>query len=86
MPTLLEYYGISIVMNMKEKEHEPPHIHAKYSGYQMIVDIKTLSVIGSFPITQQQRVIEWVRNNQRLLLEIWDSQEFEKLKDGMNIR
>lgn len=28
MPTISHFYGIVIVMNLRNKEHNPPHIHA----------------------------------------------------------
>lgn len=33
MPTISRFYGIVITMNFVMKEHNPPHIHAKYGEY-----------------------------------------------------
>lgn len=32
MPTISVFYGIYITMHLKNKEHNPPHIHAEYGN------------------------------------------------------
>ncbi|MBO4424281.1 MAG: DUF4160 domain-containing protein, partial [Spirochaetales bacterium] len=34
MPTISAFYGIIIFMNVRKKEHNPPHIHAITSEYE----------------------------------------------------
>ena len=33
MPTISSFYGIIIVMHLRDKEHNPPHIHAITQDY-----------------------------------------------------
>lgn len=30
MPTISTFYGITIMINLRDKEHNPPHVHAFY--------------------------------------------------------
>lgn len=32
MPTISVFYGIIIMMYLRDKEHNPPHIHAFYGN------------------------------------------------------
>lgn len=84
MPTLLNYYGIKVSMNFIQSEHEPAHIHAEYGEYHILVDLDTLATKGNFPLTQQNLVIDWVKNNQELLKEIWTTQNFNLIQNNQN--
>ncbi len=37
MPTISQFYGIKITMNYND--HSPPHFHAEYQDYEVLVDI-----------------------------------------------
>ncbi len=39
MPEISRFLGIIIFMNFNE--HNPPHFHAKYGDYQIVVQIET---------------------------------------------
>lgn len=82
MPTLLNYFGIKASMNFIQSEHQPPHIHTEYSGFKMSVEILTLKTTGTLPNEQRNIVLEWVKNNQSLLLKIWDTQDFNLIKNN----
>ncbi len=43
MPTISMFYGIKIMMYFNE--HNPPHFHAKYNEFKVLIGIKDLSVI-----------------------------------------
>ena len=48
MPELARFYGI--VVKMYFDDHPPPHFHAFYGDYQVLISISELSVFaGSFP-------------------------------------
>lgn len=80
MPEICRFYGIVIKMFFKPKEHEPSHIHALYGEHIGIFDLKTLEMTeGDLPLKAQQLVVEWLKNNQSALLEMWDTQKLEKL-------
>lgn len=54
-------------------DHNPPLFHAVYEGEQVLVDIRTLSVIfGKLSPRALGLVIEWATLHQIELMEDWD--------------
>ena len=47
MPEICRFLGI--VIYMLYDDHRPPHFHAEYGEYAIIVDIETGVVEGRFP-------------------------------------
>ena len=81
MPTISIFYGIVIMMHPRKKEHNPPHIHAKYGEYKAKFDIRTGEKIdGRFPHRAEQMVTEFINKYQRELLDMWENNSFQKLK------
>lgn len=85
MPTISTFYGITIMMRLRPKEHEPPHIHAIYGEYSASFSLKDgeFLVESKFPIRASQMVKEFILENQKELLEMWETQIFKQLK-GLN--
>ena len=71
MPTLSIFFGIVIYIYWSD--HNPPHIHARYSGEEAVIAIGTLSVLeGSLPKRALAMVFEWMREHQDELLTAWE--------------
>jgi len=80
MPEISSFYGIKIIMHQKSKEHNPPHIHANYSGRQAIFSILDGSLIdGSFPAKGKNLVKEFIELYREQLLAMWETGEFTHL-------
>lgn len=80
MPEICRFYGIVIKMFFKPKEHEPSHIHALYGEHIGIFDLRTMEMTeGDLPGKAQELVKEWMRQYQRQLLQMWDTQQLGKL-------
>ncbi len=47
MPEISRFLGIIIAIFYKD--HAPPHFHAKYSDYEITIEIKEGVVNGQFP-------------------------------------
>ena len=70
MPRIAEFFGI--VVNMYTNDHVPPHFHARYGEFRVLVEIETLEIYaGSMPAPQMRCVIEWARENQERLRSLW---------------
>ena len=68
-------------MFFKPKEHEPAHIHAIYNEYVGIFDIKTFEMTdGDLPAKAQALVKEWLENNYKELIDMWETQIISKLE------
>jgi len=69
MPEISRFLGIIIFMNFNE--HNPPHFHAKYGDYQIIVQIDTGIIEGRFPKRALSHVLEWYEMHKDELLMNW---------------
>ncbi len=47
MPEISSFYGI--IISMFFSDHNPPHFHVKYQGYEATIDIATGTVKGQLP-------------------------------------
>jgi len=70
MPEISNFYGIKIFINYSE--HNPPHFHAEYGEYQVIVYLNDWVIEGKFPKRALKIVLEWAELHKDELLEIWE--------------
>jgi hypothetical protein len=67
-------------MYFSQSEHNPPHFHAIYGDYVGVIDIRTGRMLeGDLPPKALSLVQEWMKTNQKELLQIWNTQEFKSL-------
>lgn len=69
MPVVSRFLGIVIVIQYRD--HEPPHFHARYGEHEVLVEIETGRVIGSFPPRALKLVQEWRMLRSDALAEGW---------------
>jgi len=69
MPEISRFYGIIITMNYNE--HNPPHFHAIYQGYEISIEINTGLVKGTMPKRALKMIFEWLDIHKDELLEDW---------------
>lgn len=70
MPTISMFYGIMIQMFWGD--HAPPHFHAVYGEYEIIIDIRTLEIMKGFmPRRALALVLEWASLHREQLMEDW---------------
>jgi hypothetical protein len=78
MPEVTRFYGI--VVKLFFGDHPPPHFHVVYGEYNALFNIETLEMIeGDLPNRASKMVIEWATRYQTELLEMWQTQQFNKL-------
>ena len=70
MPEISTFYGIVIYMYMSE--HNPPHFHVKYQGYEATITIQDGVVTGSLPRRALRLVYEWLDQHQDELMANWE--------------
>jgi hypothetical protein len=71
MPEISRFLGIVVFMNFKD--HNPPHFHAMYGDYQIIVEINTGVVEGKFPKRALSLLMEWYEIHREELLKNWET-------------
>ena len=80
MPVISRFYGIAIKMYLRQKEHNPPHIHAIYGEYIGMFSLSDCEMFeGDMPIKEQQMVKEFIEHYREKLIEMWETQKFEFL-------
>ena len=81
MPTISIFYGIRIVMYLRNKEHNPPHIHAFYENDEATFYISNGEIYeGHLPNRAKKMVQEFVLKYQNELMEMWEGGTYKKLK------
>ena len=71
VPTISSFFGI--VIQMFWREHAPPHFHAMYGEFEILIDIRTFEVIkGSLPRRALALVLEWAAQHRVELMEDWN--------------
>lgn len=66
---------------MQWRDHNPPHIHARYGDYEVTVDINHCIIEGKFPKRALSLVLEWVELHRQELLDDWElAQKHQPLK------
>lgn len=78
MPEISRFYGIVIMMFYND--HNPPHFHANYGEYKVVVSIEEGIVSGYMPKRALKLVFEWMEMHKDELTDNWErSQQGEKL-------
>ena len=81
MPTISTFYGIIVMMYLRDKEHNPPHIHAFYGDEAATFYISNGELYeGEFPNRAKRMVKEFVLKYQKELLDMWETGNFIKLE------
>ena len=80
MPTISYFYGIIIVMYLKDKEHNPPHIHAITQDFDAPFLIENGEIMeGFFPVKAKAIVKEFVMKYRDELMDMWETGKYVKL-------
>jgi len=62
MPTIDSFNGIKI--HVYNGEHRPPHIHADYNEYEVLIEIERgIIYSGNLPNRQLKQVFDWLSGN-----------------------
>ncbi len=65
-------------------EHNPPHFHAKYQEYEIIIEINDAIVSGKFPRRALKMLFEWLDLHKDELLENWKRIENREKLNNIN--
>ena len=80
MPTICHFYEIIIVMYFRNKEHNPPHIHAITQDFDAPFLIETGEIMeGEFPPKAKALAQEFVLKYQKELNQMWETEQYIKL-------
>lgn len=80
MPVISRFNGITIRMYLRQKEHNPPHIHVIVGdcvGIFSILDGEMYE--GNIPPKSRQLVKRFISKYSERLIDMWETQNFETL-------
>lgn len=70
MPTIDIINGIKI--NVYNGEHRPPHIHAIYNEFEVLIIIENSKIYaGDLPNKQLKKAFDWLSGNSDWALEVF---------------
>ncbi|MBT8398342.1 MAG: DUF4160 domain-containing protein [Gemmatimonadetes bacterium] len=69
MPVLSRFYGIVVYMNYRD--HDPPHFHARDQNQEVLVEINSSLVKGTFPRRALRLLFDWTEIHQEELERNW---------------
>lgn len=69
MPEISRFLGIAI--KMYYRDHLPPHFHAEYREYELVVHLESGVVEGRFPRRALRLLLEWFEAHRSELEEDW---------------
>lgn len=59
-------------IQVRQRDHNPPHVHFFGAGYDVIIYLESFEFIGDFPSSAiQNEVMTWVCENQNELFKEW---------------
>ena len=74
VPVVCRFFGIVIAIYWED--HPLPHFHARYSGHEALIDIRSGNVIrGALPRRARTLVEEWRSLHIEDLLDNWERAE-----------
>lgn len=71
MLTISMFYGIIIKM-YNNGEHNPPHFHATYQGYNAVFNLEGELIEGDIPRKQAKLISAWVEIHRDELIANWE--------------
>ena len=75
MPSISEFYGLSIYMYNNGREHNPPHFHALYQGHEGVFNLEGELMEGEMPTRQRKFIAAWAELHKDELLANWELAE-----------
>lgn len=80
MPVIARFNGITIRIYLRQKEHNPPHIHATYGEHLGLFALDDGDMFeGDISIREQRMVRDFIIHYRDRLMEMWEEQSYELL-------
>ncbi len=77
MPVISRFYGIVIKMYLRQKEHNPPHLHAIYGDYVGLFSLEEGEMYeGDIPVKEQKMIKNFILHYREQLYDMWKTQNF----------
>lgn len=81
MPVISRFRGIILRMYLRQKEHNPPHIHAQYGETVGLFSLENGEMFeGDLDKKMKGFVTNFILYYREQLMEMWEKQEFTTLQ------
>lgn len=70
MPTISEFFGI--IITLRFLDHNPPHFHARYGNYKVLIEIENGIVKGEMSERALRLILEWLELHREELKNGWE--------------
>ena len=81
MPTISVFYGITIMMHLRDKEHNPPHVHVFYGDEAATINILNGELLeGYIHMKQMKLVREFINLHRDELLKMWNGEPYRRIE------
>lgn len=82
MPVISRFEGVVIKMYLRQKEHNPPHIHAIFGEYAGMFSLDDGEMFeGDIPTKEQKLIKVFVDHYRDKLIKMWETEQFEVLPE-----
>lgn len=71
MTTKHRFYNNKYRLEIRERDHNPSHLHLVGGEYDVIIYLETLESEGNWPKGLKNIVLSWIKKNQQNLIEDW---------------
>ncbi len=72
MPSISEFFGITIYMYHRHGQHKAPYFHARYQGSDASFEIETTNILaGHLPPKVAKMIQDWAKRHKTELKENW---------------
>ena len=73
MPSISEFYGLSVYMYNNGREHNPPHFHVFYGDLECVIDFHNfIFFVGIMPNNKLRLILAWCEIHKDELLQNWE--------------
>ncbi len=69
--TTKQRFRNKFTLQVRERDHNPPHVHLFGVGFDVTIDLQTLESAGAWPAGLKAEVTAWVMENRAELMEDW---------------
>ncbi len=81
MPVISRFRGVILRMYLRQKEHNPPHIHAEYGRTVGLFSLENGEMFeGDLDKKMRGFVTNFILYYKEQLIEMWEKQEFTTLR------
>jgi Ser/Thr protein kinase RdoA (MazF antagonist) len=71
------WIGQHLRIELRSREHNPPHVHAIAKGAEAVIDLTTLEIdhCDGFNKATLKQILIWITENKAILLEAWANEQ-----------